>query len=124
MFLTVVLLSGCASSGTSCEWLTTGVYQVHYTERLGGTCGPIADALLATNSQQDPAVSCTDGHWTLTDGGCTRLRGWTCQNADSMVLSTEALEYVSDGDWSGTYSAHVSGGASCASVYDIVVLKQ
>jgi hypothetical protein len=116
--------AGCASdSSGACDFPDNVVYEAHYTELAGGTCGPLETKAMTLSQPIDPSVDCTREPWMVRDRGCTRERVWSCSNGASAAVSTVVLNAADGGNWTGTYTAHASGDLSCASVYDIVLVR-
>lgn len=68
--------------------------------------------------------ACVYGEWKVDNDGCSRDRAYTCSTGLELIAATESLGYASGGDWTGTYSASVSGNRLCSSIYDIILFRQ
>jgi len=121
----VMFLVGCASDESAvCTFPDNAVFEAQYTERAGGTCGPIDNANITSRGTGETQSSCAIPAWTVDDGGCHRARLFTCIFDQETVISNEELMYLSNDDWAGTYSTRVTGPSVCASVYDLVLVRR
>jgi hypothetical protein len=123
---TVLVFLACCGGGktTVCDFPDNVIYETHYTELTGGTCGPIETSVMAVGQSGDPAVTCSNEDWVVERGGCQRWRSWTCTNGSSTAISTVSIDAADSGNWIGQYSARLSGATTCSSVYDVVLVKR
>lgn len=120
-----LLLTSACSGDPSCTYPTVAVFSIHYTERIGGTCGPIPDSTQAAgNVGRDPAVTCTgDTDWVVSDNGCARQRMLFCTAGNKAQMEAASIMYAGNDDWVGTFTL-TSTSAGCHSVYDVVMVRQ
>jgi len=104
---------------------------LHFTERQGGTCGAISDAVIQGGSLSANTTKCT-GPVTPTTDNCEVAVDQTCAtNAATAGGSTHEVgryKFSVDGSY-GTGISSVSvldadGKALCASTYDLTFTRQ
>lgn len=121
----LLLSAACGGSESAgCAFPDKAVFEAQFTERAGGTCGPIDSSNITSSGTGDTQSSCFIPDWIVDDMGCTRSRAYTCVFGAETVIATESLSYVSNDDWAGTYSSHVSGPSVCSSIYDLVLVRR
>jgi hypothetical protein len=115
-------------SGGACNiYLLVGTFKAHHVERAGGTCGPIADAVVDINTTHVNGTSCGFGDSAKeTSAGCQVTQVVRCTAPDGGGYSQEYAQVTPSGNgaWTGIYNVRMDGAHPCESVYDLTYSHQ
>jgi hypothetical protein len=104
---------------------------VHYTERQPGTCGAIADQVLAASTATPTDTACT-GPSTTSDDGCHESADLTCTlptfGAGYTQHSTMTCDWAADANSAACVLSmkilRPDGRNYCVSTYDMAVARR
>jgi hypothetical protein len=136
-----MVLAACGSSDdapppTQCQRADRmGTYIVHFDERSGGTCGPIADSLVRISADDSDFVAgcARDAADTWSNGDCKLERSFSCPvesvgpGYTASFVATTSVTADGGSRLIGIETTNVydsSGRIVCGSTYDLTYTRQ